>query len=184
MGAKSARNLIIAIQESKTITLQRFLFALGIRHVGEHIAEILASNFKSLETIMATEVDTFRSIDGVGETVAESLRLFFASEENKKTILALIESGVQITADLSNAGNELAGITFVLTGTLENLKRVEAKKIITKAGGRVTGSVSRNTGYLVAGAFPGSKVKKALELNVPVITESELINLVKKGLPG
>lgn len=180
MGEKSARNLIRAIQQSKAITLQRFLFALGIRHVGEHIAEVLASHFKSLETIMTTDAKTFCSVDGIGETVAESLKQFFNSKENRQTILALIESGIQITAELSNTGNGLAGITFVLTGTLENLKRAEVKNLIAKAGGRVTSSVSRNSGYLVAGTSPGSKVEKARELGIPVITESELISLIKK----
>ncbi len=179
MGNKSACNLVQAIQQSKTISLQRFLFALGIRHVGEHIAQVLAFYFRSLKAAMAASADALCRIDGIGQTVAGSVESFFNSRENRQTIQALIDNGIRITDVTSNADSQLVGKTFVLSGTLENLKRAEAKDLITRAGGRVTGSVSRNTGYLVAGISPGSKVIKARELGIPVITETELINLIE-----
>ena len=174
MGSKSAENIVRAIQDSKQITLNRFIYALGIRHVGEHVAGILANALKSLDKLMCVTPDELEAIDGVGPVVAESIVEFFKKDENQKIVNKIIDSGVQILRDNADKQGTLAGKVFVLTGTLETLTRDEARKIIEDAGGKVTGSVSRNTDYLVAGASPGSKLKRAEELGVDIIDEETL----------
>ena len=174
MGSKSAENIVRAIQDSKQITLNRFIYALGIRHVGEHVAGILANALKSLDKLMCVTPDELEAIDGVGPVVAESIVEFFKKDENQKIVIKIIDSGVQILRDNADKQGTLAGKVFVLTGTLETLTRDEARKIIEDAGGKVTGSVSRNTDYLVAGASPGSKLKRAEELGVDIIDEETL----------
>lgn len=178
MGSKSAENIVRAIEASKQITLNRFIYALGIRHVGEHVAGILARSFKSLEKLIGTKKEELEAIDGVGPVVAESIVGFFGQDENRKIVTKIIDSGVQILRDNAHKQGTLAGKIFVLTGTLETLTRDEAKKAIERAGGKVTGSVSRNTDYLVAGASPGSKFKRAEELGVEIIDEKTLNGLL------
>lgn len=171
MGSKSANNIVRAIEDSKRITLNRFVYALGIRHVGEHVAGILARSFESLEKLIGATQDELVSIDGVGPVVAESIVAFFKKSENRKIFDDMIASGVRIFRDNAHKRSTLAGKIFVLTGTLETLTRSEAKRAVEEAGGKVSGSVSRNTDYLVAGDSPGSKLKRAQELVVEIIDE-------------
>jgi DNA ligase (NAD+) len=174
MGPKSAANIIAAISQSKQITLDRFLYALGIRHVGEHVAFILATTYESLEELFRTTKDDLTIIEGIGPVVAESVVNFFKQDENLQTVNNIIASGVRILWDDNKNEGSLKGKVFVLTGTLENMTRSEARKIIEEAGGKVSSSVSRNTDYLIAGSSPGSKFKHAKDLGVEIIDESAL----------
>jgi len=183
MGSKSAANVVRAIENSKRITLNRFIYALGIRHVGEHVAGILTKSFESLEKLIGTKKEELEAIDGVGPVVAESIVEFFEKDENRKIVGDLKNvHGVQIFRDNAHKQGALAGKIFVLTGTLATLTRSEAKRAIEEAGGKVTGSVSRNTDYLVAGASPGSKFKRAQELGVDIIDEETLKKLMIEDL--
>jgi DNA ligase (NAD+) len=177
MGPKSAENIMEAIEKSKQITLARFVYSLGIRHVGEHVAGILATTFGSLEKLMVATVDDLTAVDGVGPVVAESIEDFFKQDENRTAVDDIVAGGVRILGETPRKQGGLEGKVFVLTGTLETLTRSQAKKIIETAGGKVTGSVSRNTDYLVAGASPGSKLQRATELGVPIIDEETLMRL-------
>ena len=179
MGSKSAGNIVRAIEDSKRITLNRLIYALGIRHVGEHVAGILANALKSFDKLRCAKSDELVAIDGVGPVVAESIVEFFKKDENMKIVDdIIIASGIQIRRDVDQKDSLLAGKVFVLTGTLDTLTRDEARKIIEDAGGKVTGSVSRNTNYLVTGASPGSKFKRAEELGVEIIDEETLKGLL------
>jgi DNA ligase (NAD+) len=178
MGSKSAGNIVRAIEDSKRITLHHFIYALGIRHVGEHVAGILANALKSFDKLRCAKSDELVAIDGVGSVVAESIVEFFKKDENRKIVDAMISGGIQIFRNDDQKDDQLAGKVFVLTGTLENLTRDEARRIIENAGGKVTGSVSRNTDYLVVGASPGSKLKRAQELGVDIIDEETLKKMI------
>ncbi|GBC59230.1 NAD-dependent DNA ligase LigA [Desulfonema ishimotonii] len=172
MGARSAKNLVAAIEKSKKISLARFVYALGIRHVGESIAGILADRFQSLEKLVeATTVEELEAVEGIGSEIARSFRHFFDQPENRKTLERLLQSGVELQFKDSGQKAELAGKTFVLTGTLEGMSRSEAKKRIEAAGGKVTGSVSQKTDYVVAGEKAGSKLDKAQKLNIEILDE-------------
>jgi DNA ligase (NAD+) len=174
MGSKSAGNIVRAIEESKRITLDRFIYALGIRHAGEHVAGILATSFKSLKKLIGTAREELEAVDGVGPVVAESIVAFFKENENRKIIDNMIAGGVRIVQDNAEKQDRLAGKIFVLTGSLETLTRSEAKRAIEDAGGRVSGSVSKKTDYLVVGASPGSKLRQAEKLGVEIIDEKIL----------
>jgi DNA ligase (NAD+) len=178
MGSKSAANIVHAVEKSKQITLNRFIYALGIRHVGEHVAGILAGSFESLEKLIGTTLDVLEAIDGVGPVVAESILEFFKKNENRKIVDDMIANGVQIYRDNAHKQGTLSGKIFVLTGTLATLTRSEAKRAIEKAGGKVAGSVSGKTDYLVIGASPGSKFNRAQELGVDIIDEETLKKLM------
>lgn len=174
MGEKSARNLLKAIAGSKKISFDRFLYALGIRHVGQHVAKLLAHHIGNLEDLIRATVDDLVSIEGVGPIVAGSIYNFFKEEENHKTLNQLLESGVEIqyeTENKSSGSSVIEGKTFVLTGALDNMTRDEAKDLIEKAGGKVTGSVTGNTDYVIAGHKPGSKLDKAQKLGIKIIDE-------------
>jgi len=177
MGPKSAENIMDAIEKSKQITLARFIYSLGIRHAGEHVAGILATTFGSLEKLMGATVDDLTAVDGVGPVVAKSIEDFFKQDENRNAVNDIMTGGIRILGESPRKQSLLEGKVFVLTGTLETLTRSQAKKIIETAGGKVTGSVSRNTDYLVAGASPGSKLQRATELGVPIIDEQTLRRL-------
>jgi DNA ligase (NAD+) len=172
MGAKSAENLVIAIENSKTITFARFLFALGIRHVGEHAATLLAGHFQDLDALMECPREELESIDGIGPIVAESIVNFFKQERNRHIINQLFGSGVKLETAARMTTGELKDQVFVLTGALQNLTRSQAKALIEAAGGKVSGSISSNTDYVVAGESPGSKLTKAKELGIKVIDEA------------
>lgn len=179
MGEKSAGNIVHAIEESKTISFARFLYALGIRHVGEHIARILANAFEDIDAIARADRENLETIEGVGPVVADSVVDFFAQKRNRDTIDRLFKNGIMVEKETrKNAGAALTGMTFVLTGKLETMTRATAKQLIERAGGSVAGSVSGKTNYLVAGESPGSKLEKAKELGVSIINESSFKELV------
>jgi DNA ligase (NAD+) len=185
MGAKSATNLIAAIERARHTTLPRLLIALGIRHVGETVADLLADHFEDLDGLLAADREAISAIDGIGPVIAESVRRFVEDPSNREEIARFRELGLEIEAPTKSAPTApesqlLDGLTFVLTGTL-SAPRPEFKKRIESAGGKVTGSVSRKTNYVVAGADPGSKVTKANELGVEVLDEAALEALFESG---
>lgn len=174
MGKKSARNLLEAIEKSKKISLPSFLYALGIRHTGENIAKILADRFGSLEKIMEAAAQDLETIDGIGREIAQSIRHFFDQPENRESIQRMLGSGVEIQSEKKETVEQkegIAGKTFVLTGTLQSMPRSEAQKIIEAAGGKVSGSVSKKTDYVLAGEKAGSKLEKAEKLGVKILDE-------------
>jgi DNA ligase (NAD+) len=178
MGDKSAENLVNAIENGKKISFARFLYALGIRHVGEHIAVLLANEFSSMEQLINCSEEGLTAIDGVGPVVAESIASFFEQEKNLDIVQRLLNSGVQIDFETSVKSDHLAGKTFVLTGALETMTRRQAKEMIEAAGGKVTGSVSRNTDYVVAGDSTGSKLGKAQDLGIDILDEDAFKKLM------
>jgi DNA ligase (NAD+) len=178
MGTKSAENLIDAIESSKQIVFARFLYALGIRHVGEYVARLLADQFDSLELLMDCPVENLTAIEGVGPIVAESITGFFKQNENLTVIQRLLDRGVKIKFETQKKTDFLDARVFVLTGTLQSMTRRQAREMIEAAGGKVSGSVSRNTDYVVAGKSPGSKLAKAQELGVEVIDEAAFIDMM------
>jgi DNA ligase (NAD+) len=178
MGRKSAENLISAIEKARTPTLGRLLFALGIRHIGETTARDLARHFGSIDAVMAAAEDDLLAVNDVGPVVAQSLARFFAEPHNREIINALVNAGVQAQSDAEPVGQLLSGKTFVLTGTLPTLSRDEATRRIMAAGGKVSGSVSKKTAYVVAGEDAGSKLVKAQDLGVAILDEPGLIALL------
>jgi len=187
MGEKSAANLVAALAKAKQTTLARFLIGLGIRHVGERAAELLADHCGGdLDALMAAPREELEKIDGIGETIGESVVRFFADPRNAGEIEALRALGVQWPRGERRRRGEgpLAGKTFVLTGTLPNLSREQAKRKIEDAGGKVVGSVSKKTSWVVAGSEAGSKLAKAQELKVAVLDEAGLEQLLREGPPA
>jgi DNA ligase (NAD+) len=178
MGAKSAENVLAEIEASKKLPLERVIYGLGIRFVGERTAQFLAEHFGSLDAVMKASAEELEEVNEVGPRIAESIVEFFGDEHNRKLVSDLRKAGLTFTGQKKEKGTKLAGKTFVLTGTLERHTRDEAKKMIEDAGGRVSGSVSRKTDYVVAGSDAGSKLDKARELGVSVIGEAELEGLV------
>lgn len=179
MGEKSANNLIAAIENSKQNPLWRLIFGLGIRHIGEKAAKLLEGAFENLDEMATAPLEAFQNIEGFGEVMAQSLCSFFALEGTKELLAELKELGLNFTAAQKELGGELSGKTFVLTGTLPTLKREEAKEMIEAAGGKVSGSVSKKTNYVVAGEAAGSKLTKAGDLGIPVLTEEQLLALLQ-----
>lgn len=186
MGTKSAHNLLSALERSKTTTLSRFLYALGIRDVGEVTARALADHFRSLEDLMAADPESLQEIRDVGPSVAGHVAMFFAQSHNREVVRNLLAAGIhwpqQSDAD---ADRSLEGRVFVLTGSLASMTREEAKARLERLGARVAGSVSNRTDYLVAGADPGSKLAKAKQLAVDVLLESDFVELLEASTePG
>jgi DNA ligase (NAD+) len=181
MGEKSAQNLLDQLERSKRTTLARFIYALGIRNVGEATARDLASHFGALEPLMDADEGELEEVRDVGPVVAMSIRQFFAERHNRDVVHALRRAGVRWEEGRRRepAAGPAAGKTFVLTGTLPGMTRDEATELIESRGGKVTGSVSKKTDYVIAGADAGSKLAKAEALKVPVLDEAGLLKLLK-----
>ena len=178
MGEKSADNLIQAIAQSKSTSLPRFIFGLGIRHVGESTAKDLAKYFGNMHALMDAQMDDLLRVNDVGPVVADSIISFMSETHNREVIEQLLASGIEFQAEERIAGVDLSGKTFVLTGTLPTMSRDQAKALLEAAGAKVAGSVSQKTSYVVAGADAGSKLDKANELGVPVIDEEALMKML------
>jgi DNA ligase (NAD+) len=179
MGDKSAQNILDEIENSKKLPLERVIYGLGIRMVGERTAQFLADHFGSMEALESAGVEELQNVNEVGPRIAESIVEFFSIVANRKLVSRLRDAELTLTGQKKQRGTKLAGKTFVLTGTLAHFTRDEAKKMIEDAGGKVTGSVSKKTDYVVAGADAGSKLDKAKELGVQVIDEKEMEKLAK-----
>lgn len=179
-GKKSAANLLAALEKSKETTLARFIYALGIRHVGESTARDLASHFRSLDKLMQADADALLQVNDVGEVIAQSIIHFFEESHNREVIGELLAEGVHWPTPEAVAVNEkVSGKTFVLTGTLPNMGREEAKVLLLAQGAKVASSVSKKTDYVVAGAEAGSKLEKAQALGVTIIDEAQMLELLK-----
>ncbi|MBI5334790.1 MAG: NAD-dependent DNA ligase LigA [Burkholderiales bacterium] len=186
MADKSAANLLAALERSKSTTLPRFLYALGIRHVGEATAKDLARHFGSLDRLMDASVEQLLQVGDVGPVVAQSIRTFFDQAHNREVVEQLRAAGIHWPEGEPSAVAQLplAGLTFVLTGTLPTLTRDEAKERIEALGGKAAGSVSKKTHYVVAGEEAGSKLAKAQELGVTILDEAGLLALLERAAAG
>jgi DNA ligase (NAD+) len=185
LGRKSAEKLVSALERSKATRLSRFLFALGIRDVGESTAAALASHFGSLERLMTADAPTIEEVPDVGPIVAAHVVGFFANPANLDVIARLRGAGVH-WADVPRTAPDrlpLAGLTFVITGTLSSLVRAEAEEKLRELGAKVAGSVSAKTRFLVAGADAGSKLAKATALGVTVLDEDALVQVLETKQP-
>jgi len=180
MGAKSAENLIAAVEKSKQNELSKLLFGLGIRNVGQKAAQLLAAHFETIDRIASACIDEITQIEGMGEVIAQRIVNFFANHSNVLLIERLKTLGLNMTEHLQPKGTAFSGMTFVLTGTLPTLKRSQAKEIIEKLGGKVSGSVSAKTTFVVAGEEAGSKLTKAQELGIAVLDEATLLSMAQE----
>jgi len=178
MGDKSAQNVLDEIDNSKKLPLERVIYGLGIRFVGERTAQFLAEHFGSMDALMEATEEELQQVNEVGPRIAQSIAEFFAEAKNRDLVKKLREAGLTFSGKKKERGTRLAGKTFVLTGTLERYSRDQAKKMLEDAGGRVSGSVSKKTDYVVAGSDAGSKLDKAKELGIPVIGEKEMDELL------
>ncbi|GIW03948.1 MAG: DNA ligase [Thermomicrobiales bacterium] len=184
-GEKSAANLKASIEASKNRPLARLIHGLGIRHVGERTAALLAQRFGSIDRLMQASLEDLNSIEGIGEVVAKSIYDFFHEPRNQVIIEKLRKAGVRMEDETRPAGEQelpLAGKTFVITGRLESMTRQEAEELLRRAGANVSDSVSRKTTYVVVGENPGSKAERARQLNIPIIDEATLLEMLK-GAP-
>lgn len=187
-GSKSAQNLFAAIENARKVELARFIYALGIRYVGETTAKLLARSYHSFTTWHAameklasgdeTAREELLAIDGIGGAVEEALRHFFAEEHNRKVLADLVPHLTIVDAKAVASDSPVAGKTVVFTGTLEQMTRDEAKAKAESLGAKVSGSVSKKTDYVVVGADAGSKAKKAAELGVTILTESQWLEMI------
>ncbi len=186
MGQLSATNLVNAIERSKENSLERLLFGLGIRHVGEKAAKLIAEEFETMDRIMEATVEELTNIHEIGEKIAQSVVSYFQKDEAKQLIARLKEAGVNMVykgkkkSQAAISDSLFAGKTIVLTGKLERLTRNEAKAKIEELGGKVTGSVSKKTDLVIAGTDAGSKLTKAQELGIEVWDENRLIEQLEK----
>jgi DNA ligase (NAD+) len=178
IGRKTADTLVSEIQGSKQRPLERVLLGLGVRFVGERTAQLLASNFGSMDAVMNASAEELERVHEIGPSVAAAVREFFDEEKNRALVEELRAAGLTFTADRKQKSSKLSGMTFVLTGALPHLSREEAKEKIEAAGGRVSGSVSKKTSYVVAGDDAGSKLDKARALGVKVLDEAGLLEMV------
>ena len=178
MGEKSADNLIKAIDESKSTSLARLIYALGIRHVGETTAKDLANHYRNMHALMDASMEDLLTVNDVGPVVAGSIVNFMQEAHNREVIEQLLASGLQLSVEEKKMSAAVSGKTFVLTGTFPTLTRDEAKDLLEKAGAKVAGSVSKKTDYVVAGSDAGSKLTKAEELGIPVIDEDMMLGLL------
>ena len=181
MAEKSSQNLLTSIESSKIISFERFIYAQGINDVGLATSKSLAESFSSLEELINTEIEELLMIRDIGPIVANSILDFFKNIKNIENINRLIDMGVEVIYPSDNDSQILSDKTFVITGTLKNMTRSEAKNFIENNGGKVTSAVSRNTNYLLAGDNPGSKIKKAEDIGVSIINEDQMLDLIKYG---
>lgn len=178
MGEKSAKNLIEAIEKSKSAGLERLLYALGIRQVGEVAAEEIAARMQTLDAIVSASFEDFSSMSDIGDITARAIVEFFENERVLQLVERLREAGVSFVAVKEKKSNIFEGLTFVLTGTLPTMTRDEASALIKERGGKVSGSVSKKTSYVLAGEEAGSKLTKANELGVTVIDENRFMEMI------
>jgi DNA ligase (NAD+) len=178
MAEKSAQNIIDAIEKSKTKPLSKFLYALGIRNVGETTAEDLARHFPRLEDFFHLSEEDLMEVDGIGPEVAASVHQFFIDKKNRESIERLKKAGVKVIEPKAKEGKKLAGKTFVFTGELKNVGRDEARNMVESLGGTTTSSVSKKVDYVVVGEDPGSKFDKAKELGIKTLTEEEFKKMI------
>ena len=178
MGEKSADNLLQSIVQSKKTTLARFIFGLGIRHVGESTAKDLAKHFGDIHALMDAQMDELLMVNDVGPVVADSIMSFMSEPHNREVIEQLLASGIEFQKEERTTTVDLSGKTFVLTGTLPTLSRDQAKELLEAAGAKVAGSVSQKTSFVVAGAEAGSKLEKANELGISILDEAALLKLL------
>jgi DNA ligase (NAD+) len=181
MAEKSAANLIAAIERSKQVPLHRFLFALGIRHVGEHVARVLADHFGDVEALARAGPEELEAVSGVGPEVARAVTEFFGDETNRAVLARLAAAGVKPRAELERTSNALAGKTFVFTGTLVTMSRQEAEREVVRRGARTVASVTKNTDFVVVGESPGSKAERARALGVEVLSEDKFRALLARA---
>ena len=179
MGKKSAQNLIAAIERSKEQDLGRLLYAFGIRQVGQKAGKVLAAHFKTMEAIQSATLEELTQVADIGAITAQSILSWFANSQSRHLIERLQQAGVNMKAAEQGTDRRFAGMTFVLTGSLEKFTRDEASAMIEERGGKAAGSVSKKTSYVVAGEAAGSKLRKAQELGIPVLTEDEFLDLLK-----
>lgn len=179
MGEKSADNLISAIEKSKGRGLNNLIYALGIRQVGSGAAKSLAEHFKTLDAFLEAGVSELSEVDDIGQVTAESIIGYVSEEHNRKNIEKLVDAGLNTVYSGESAGESLKGLTFVITGTLEGYSRSAAAQEIEKRGGKVSGSVSKKTSYVLAGADPGSKMDKANALGIHIINEDEFNEMLR-----
>ncbi|MEA1936332.1 MAG: NAD-dependent DNA ligase LigA [Thermodesulfobacteriota bacterium] len=178
MADKSATNLLNALEQSKNPPLEKLIFALGIRHVGEHIARILTREFKTLDNLKNATEENLQTIDGIGPEIAESVTAFFKEKSNQKVIEKLREFGVKPKETISKESADLSGISFVFTGTMKILTRNRAREIVESSGGDVSSSITKRTDYIVAGESPGSKFDRAKDMGITILDEEEFLKLV------
>jgi DNA ligase (NAD+) len=176
-GEKSAENIVASINHSKVVPLHRFIYSLGIRHVGEQTAKDIAKHFVTFEGLVSSTHEELSHVEGVGEKVADALITYFGNKDNI-SLLARLTSFLTITNEVISSDGALFNKIFVITGTLPSLSRDDAKVLIEKNGGKVSGSVSSRTSYLLAGENAGSKLDDANKLEVPVISEVDLLKMV------
>jgi DNA ligase (NAD+) len=179
IGQKTAEALLREIEQSKRAPLGRVIFGLGIRFVGERTAQLLADAFGSMDALMGAAQEELERVNEVGPRVAEAIHEFFAETRNRELVERLRAAGLTFTAGKRKRSAKLEGLSFVLTGTLPTLTREEAKERIEQAGGRVSGSVSKKTSFVVAGEEAGSKLDKARELKVPILDEAKFLEMVE-----
>ena len=179
MGAKSAENLINALEKSKSNDLAKLIYGLGIRQVGEKAGKVLASHFRTMDALMAATEEELTEINDVGAVTARCIVEYLASSQSQDLIRRLKEAGVNMESTAKLVDDRFAGMTFVLTGTLTRFDRKTAQAMIEDRGGKAAGSVSKRTTYVVAGEAAGSKLKKAQELNIPVLTEDEFAAMLE-----
>ncbi|HQP29678.1 MAG TPA: helix-hairpin-helix domain-containing protein, partial [Syntrophales bacterium] len=181
MAGKSVANLLAALNRSKQPPLEKLIFALGIRHVGEHLSRVLAGHFGSIEAISSAPLETLLAIRDVGPEVAAGIERFFAQTANRDVLRKLREAGVTPGATRPQAEAPLRGKSFVFTGALARMTRSEARTRVEALGGTVTASVTQQTAYVVAGADPGTKIDKARAAGRTVLTEDEFLELIAPG---
>ncbi|MGH7475745.1 MAG: NAD-dependent DNA ligase LigA [Longimicrobiales bacterium] len=180
----SARNLVAAIERSRAQPLSRLLFALGIRHVGSRAAQVLARHFGTMDALLAASAEDFAGVHGIGEATAAALATYLSEPRNRAVLARLRDAGVNLEEPIERAAQRpFADVTFVITGTLPTMSRQEAADFIERRGGRVAGSVSRATNYVVAGESPGSKLERARALQIEVIDEAQLLELARRPTP-